>query len=340
MSPRTPELQRHREVTERQVHHLSRLADDLLDVARIQSGRIALQFLRLRLAGFITNVVSNIASLVKVKRHKLLVEQLGEEIYLDGDEVRLSKIVFNLLGNAVKYTPEGGVIRLSIKREDDYAIITVADSGMGMTADTLKKIFDVFSQTSLTPANQGSGSGLGIAIVRKLVALHHGTIDTHRDGLELGSEFIVRLPLHAPSNRRNPTPVCRQPAHETAGSGTPCRLLIVDDNKDVAASFALVLEEEHRAIQIAYDAASALEIASSFAPQVVLLDIGLPDMDGFVLAKRLRELPSTQSALLISISGYGRDEDHRRSAAAGIDVHLVKPLNHSVINDLLEKHRC
>ncbi len=328
--PPDPELRRIREMSERQVLHLVRLVDELLDVARISSGRMELKTKRVDLRDIVSAAIGNIGCAIEERRHELSVEQSPEPLELDGDEVRLVQIVSNLLDNAAKYTPEKGRIRVSLRRDGRQALLSVADNGIGLLPESLTRIFDHFARVEPSGQNQVSGMGLGLTLVRRLTELHGGAVEARSDGLEKGAEFIVRLPLVISAGAAAPSG-----DSPDSGPAVARRILLVDDNRDVRDSLKQLLELEGHSVSIAGDGRSALEIAAKEAPEIVVLDIGLPDMDGYELARRLRRLDATSKALLIAATGFGRQEDRARSEEAGIDHHLVKPLDLNALAEII-----
>jgi two-component system CheB/CheR fusion protein len=328
--PADPELRRIREMSERQVLHLVRLVDELLDVARISSGKMELKTKRVDLRDIVRAAIANIGCAIEERRHELSVEQSPEPLELDGDEVRLVQIVSNLLDNAAKYTPENGRIRVSLRRDGRQALLSVADNGIGLLPESRARIFDLFARVEPSGQNQVSGMGLGLTLVRRLVELHGGAVEARSDGLGKGAEFIVCLPLAISAGAAAPSG-----DSPDRGPAAARRILLVDDNRDVRDSLKQLLELEGHSVSIAGDGRGALEIAAKEAPEIVVLDIGLPDMDGYELARRLRRLDATSKALLIAATGFGRQEDRARSEEAGIDHHLVKPLDLNALAEII-----
>jgi two-component system CheB/CheR fusion protein len=255
-------------------------------------------------------------------------------VEVEGDEVRLVQIVSNLLDNAAKYTPEHGRIRITLRPEGHVAVLSVADNGVGLAPEALTSVFDVFARVDPSGGNPVSGLGLGLTLVRRLVELHGGAVEAHSEGLGKGAKFIVRLPLAVSAEARGaasdggnpePGPIARR------------RILLVDDNRDAIYILKLLLEMEGHTVFKALDGKSAVEIAAREAPEVVVLDIGLPDMDGYKLARRLRGLAATSKALLIAATGFGQQQDRDRSTEAGIDYHLVKPVDLAALRGILQR---
>jgi signal transduction histidine kinase len=314
---------RAREVIERQVQHLVCLIDDLLDVSRITRGMITLQRERVLIDAVIARAVETARPLIDSRRHELTLELPEELLSVDGDQTRLVQIVGNILHNAAKFMEPGGRIALSVVREDSSAVITVRDKGMGIPADLVPRIFDLFSQVHHKSGGQHGGLGIGLALVRRLVEMHGGSVSAASAGPGHGTEFVVRLPLLAvqstslapPSGEsKRPPPV------------SPRRILVADDNVDAAEALALQLQFAGHDVRTANDGMQALEIAESFVPHVVLLDLGMPRMDGYETARRIRRLLWGKSATLVALTGWGQAEDRQRTSAAGFDAHLVKPV--------------
>ena len=315
-------LQGYLNMIQRQVDHLSRLVDDLLDVSRITSGKIGLQKQRIDAASALSRAVESSRPLVEAKRQSLDIELPREPIWLSGDLTRLSQVVQNLLNNASKYSPAGSRIRLSLRKESEVAVIRVRDEGIGISADFLPRVFELFVQADLGLDRSEGGLGVGLTLVRQIVELHGGTVDAASEGLGRGAQFSVRIPCLAEPGVRELPRVPGDPSAEAVR-----RILIVDDNRDAADSLALLLRLSRHEVWTAYDGGAALSLAAEHAPEVVLLDIGLPGMDGYEVARRLRELPQTRESLLVALTGYGQAEDRERSNAAGFDDHLVKPVD-------------
>ena len=330
--PADPELRRIREISERQVLHLIRLVDELLDVARITSGRMELKTKRVDLRDIVSAAIAEMDCAIKQRRHELSVEQSSEPLELDGDEVRLVQIVSNLLDNAAKYTHENGRIQVSLRRDGRQAVLSVADDGIGLLPESLPRIFEVFARVEPSGQNQVSGMGLGLTLARRLVELHGGALEARSDGLGKGAEFIVRLPLAASAGAAAPS--SGRPDSSPAAAR---RILLVDDYRDERDSLKLLLEMEGHSVSIAGDGLGALEIAAKEAPEIVILDIGLPDMNGYELARRLRRLDATSKALLIAATGFGQREDRARSEEAGIDHHLVKPVDLNALEEIIRQ---
>jgi two-component system CheB/CheR fusion protein len=321
----------------RQVDHLARLVDDLLDVSRITTGKIGLQRERLDAAAVVQGAVESCRTMIDAKSQALEIDLPREAIWIDADPTRLSQVVQNLLNNAVKYTPVGGRIEVALHREGESAAIRVQDNGIGIAPAFLPKVFDLFAQADPGLARTEGGLGLGLALVRQIVEMHGGSVEASSAGEGRGARFTVRLPCVAKSAeaQESPEPTARAEPEVPVSR----RILIVDDNRDSAESMAMLLQLSGHATWIAYDGHAALALAAEHAPDVVLLDIGLPGMDGYQVARRLRELPQTCDSLLIALTGYGQADDRRRSAEAGFDGHFVKPVDIDALHPLIAGHR-
>ena len=329
-----PTLQWSRDVIARQATHLSRLVDDLLDVSRITSGRLILQKEPVDLGVVIDRAVEASRPLIDARSQALEVRLPEATVWVDGDLIRLTQMVINILNNASKYTPEGGRIWVGLTSEDGTAEVRVRDSGVGIPADLLTRIFDLFTQGSRTLDRSEGGLGIGLTLVQRLATLHGGTVEAQSAGPNRGSEFILRLPAIAATRlaaRRDESQVSA--AHTTP---IPRRILVVDDNRDSTESMTLLIGLWGHQTRSAQTGAEALEIAGAFQPEIVLLDIGLPGMDGYEVARRLRELPGTRGAVLIAMTGYGQEEDRRRTRDAGFAWHFVKPADPAALRRILE----
>ncbi|MBX9583697.1 MAG: response regulator [Gemmataceae bacterium] len=322
------------ESMERQVGHLARLVDDLLDVSRIHLGKVELRPEEVDLAEVAATAVEAAAPLIDARRHTLTVSRPDPPVRLRADPARLAQVIGNLLNNAAKYTDPGGHITLTLGRDGGEAVIRVRDTGAGIAADMLPRVFDLFTQVDRTLDRSQGGLGVGLTLVRRLAELHGGWVRASSGGPGAGSEFEVRLPALAAG------------AAKPGANGRPrraarpnYRVLVVDDNADAADSLALLLELAGDTVRTAGSGPRALEVAGSFRPEVVLLDIGLPGMDGYEVARRLRGQPDGGRVLLVALTGYGRDDDRRRAAEAGFDHHLTKPADPAAVNHLLAAAR-
>ena len=327
------------EIIERQVRHMARLIDDLLDVSRINSGKIQLRKETVDLADVVKRSVESVAPLMKARRHELAVTLSPTPVRLYADPTRLEQVLSNLLNNAAKYTPEGGHIALEVEtpKSPGEVSIVVRDDGLGIPEDMLERVFDLFTQVerSLSSVSQW-GLGIGLALVRTLVEMHGGSVRAFSAGPGKGSVFIVRLPLGTRDERRSPNAgQGAAAASASAAHVSPLRILVVDDSRDAAAMLSLFLRGLGHEVHLAHDGPMALEAAREHRPDVVLLDIGLPHVDGYEVARRLRQEPDTREAFLVAMTGFGQEEDRRRSREAGFDQHLVKPVDPNELQKLL-----
>ncbi len=318
------------DMMERQLQQMVRLVDDLLDVSRISRGRIELRRKPVELASVVIHAVEAIRPLCERMDQELTVTLPPEPVYLNADPVRLSQVVGNLLNNACKFTDKGGRIGLTVEREGEDAVIRVWDTGIGIAADQLPRIFEMFMQIDTSLERSRGGLGIGLTLVKSLVEMHGGTVTVLSGGVGQGSEFAVRLPTVVDSPQRPPEPTIREPTPITGR-----RILVVDDNRDSADSLAALLRLTGHEVRTAYDGLEALEAAATFRPDVVLLDIGLPKLSGYQVARKLREEPWGKNMVLVAVTGWGQDDDRRKSTAAGFDDHLVKPVEHAALMKLL-----
>ena len=324
------------EIIGRQVEHMTGLVDDLLDVSRVTRGLVNLSKEPLDLSTVIHGAVEQSRAVIDERGHRLTLELPAQSAWVFGDRMRLTQVVTNLLNNAAKYTPEGGAIRVWLRENRSEWRLGVKDNGLGITPELLPHVFELFTQAERTPDRSQGGLGLGLALVRSMVVLHGGEVIASSAGSGRGSEFIIHLP-----RLREVPPMRTVPADGTDSAAmspslaTPMRLLVIDDNADATTTIAALLQTLGHDVSTAYNGHTALIRAAQKAPQVVLLDIGLPDMDGYELARRLRKLPQMADATLIALTGYGHPEDLQRSKAVGIDHHLVKPVDPVVLTKLL-----
>ena len=327
-------IQQTSSIIARQVKHMTGLVDDLLDVSRVTRGLVTLDKTRLDARHILADAVEQVRPLIEARRHRLAVHTPPETAFLDGDAKRLVQVVANLLNNAAKYTPEGGDIVLGMAVESGRISISVADNGIGMAPELQPTVFDLFTQATRTSDRAQGGLGIGLALVKRLVELHGGRIAVHSDGIGKGSRFALWLPrLEHPDA---PAPSQPQPLLASAG-GKMLKVLVVDDNADAAKMLGILIEElGHRAF-IELHPRAAIERARSEAPDFCLLDIGLPDMDGFALARLLRSRPETANAVLIAVSGYGQPEDREAAFSAGFDHYFAKPIECARLAGLLHQ---
>ncbi|MGZ8152735.1 MAG: hybrid sensor histidine kinase/response regulator, partial [Methylovulum sp.] len=317
-------------VIDRQVTHMAQLLDDLLDVARIMQNKITLKIEPFELADIINNAIETSKHLIDSRGQELIISQTTSPLWLKGDRVRLEQVLSNLLNNAAKYTSEGGKITLSVLRDGSDIVIEVRDTGIGISPDILPGIFELFAQADNSLAHSQGGLGIGLTLVRQLVESHGGTVSAASAGIGQGSSFTVRLPA-LPMEFSAAEPVLI----EATAPMPKLRILVVDDYVDVVESMKMLLQLDGHEIETADCGMKALELAQTFCPQVVLLDIGLPDLDGYEVAKRLRMLPETRDALLIALTGYGQPEDREHSQSVGFNHHLLKPIDFETLFALL-----
>lgn len=325
-------LKRAHETIERQLGQMVRLVDDLLDWNRITHDRLELRRSEVEFSSVIQQAVEVARPLIDAAGHHLTVELPDEPIYLNADRTRLAQVFGNLLNNSSKYTKAGGTISLSAKRNDDEVVVTVKDNGAGIPADKLDSIFDMFMQVDRTSERSQGGLGIGLTLVKRLVVMHGGTIEPRSAGEGMGSEFVVRLPVLS-----GPTTLTRSEVDVTHESPAQRRVLIVDDNRDSADSLAMLLEITNNKTYMAHDGVEALAAIEKHRPEVVLLDIGLPGLDGHEVCRRVREQPWGKDIVIIALTGWGQDDDRRKSQEAGFNGHLVKPVDYDKLLALLSE---
>ena len=331
MGASKPELlDKTRQMMERQVQHMVHLVDDLLDVARISTGKVELRRQRIDLKEVVATAVETSASLIESGRHKLHVEMPSQPLPMDADPTRIAQVVSNLLNNAAKYTPEPGRITLKVRVEGSEAVLSVTDTGIGIDPDALAQVFEMFAQVPSSAAKPLGGLGIGLSLVQSLVALHGGSVSAASPGPGQGSTFTARLPLAVAEGAGAESQAASAPA-----SAGQLQVMVVDDNTDAAESLGVLLDIEGHAAHIAHTGAEALQIAQEHALDVVFLDIGLPDMSGYDVARRLRMLPGLQQTLLVALTGWGTQDDRQRTREAGFDRHLTKPAELPAVEELL-----
>jgi signal transduction histidine kinase len=327
-------LVRMRDVIDRQVLHMTHLIDDLLDVSRITRGKIHLKPEPLDLALIVTRAVETNQPLIRARGHEVTVQLPERAPRVHGDAVRLAQVVGNLVNNAAKYTPEGGRIEVSVGSAQGAATITVRDNGIGIDGEQLPHVFDLFGQVHNPRPHTQDGLGIGLALVQRLVELHQGRVEAKSEGLDRGSEFVVILPLLLAETAADEAP---PPARRLDGTGLPGRrVLVVDDHADCLESLATLLRLGGSEVRTAADGEAALAVAAEFSPQIVLLDIRMPRMDGYEAARRLRAEPRCKDAILIALTGWGQQEHREKARLAGFDAHLTKPLDHERLSRLVE----
>jgi two-component system, chemotaxis family, CheB/CheR fusion protein len=328
---RTPEQQRRaEEIIERQVTHMSRLLDDLLDVSRITRGTLELKKNPTELTLIIGSAIETARPILDAKHHVFSLDLPEEAVRLEADPVRLAQVFSNLLINAAKYTDPGGQIQLRASQQGGEVIVAIRDNGMGISHDMMPRLFMLFSQAPSALGRAEGGLGVGLSLVRGLIALHGGNVKALSEGPGRGSEFIVRIPVGAPLE----TPEIEATDVPVPGAGL--KILVVDDSRDAADTCAMLLELSGHHVQTAYTGQRALELAETFRPHVLLLDIGLPDLDGYQLAKKIRASAWGRGTVLVAVTGWGQEQDRRRAFEAGFDHHLTKPIAAETVESLLQ----
>jgi PAS domain S-box-containing protein len=320
-----------RELVDRQSRHLARIVDDILDIARITRGSLAIERERVDIADAARRAIEMTAPLVEANQHQLEVELPGQPIPVRGDLHRLTQVLGNLLNNAARYTPRGGRIWVTAARENNAAVVKVRDNGVGLDPGLREKIFDMFVQGRSSLERIGGGLGVGLALARKIAELHGGALEAYSEGRGHGTEFTLRLPLDS-AQVAEP----RAPAAEPAKASAARRVLVVDDNVDAATMLELLLRSLGHETRVVYDGASALKVAAEFHPDIVLLDIGMPGLDGYEVARRLRTMKD-RPRRIIAVTGWGQPADRQRSHEAGFDRHLVKPVEASELARILDE---
>jgi PAS domain S-box-containing protein len=329
--PFLPELEWARDVIDRQVQQMTRLVDDLLDVSRITRGKIELRKERIELVAVVKSAIEASRPLIEKQGHELTVLIPPEPIHLEADLTRLSQVLLNLLDNAAKYTDRGGRIWLTAERQNQQVLIRVKDTGIGIPPQMLPRIFEMFTQVDPSLERSQGGLGIGLMLVRRLVEMHGGTVEAQSAGRGMGSEFVLSFPVVAEERARQEGIGYGQ----TATIPSKCRILVVDDNEDSADSVAILLRTMGNEVHVARDGLEAVRAAAAFQPEVVLLDLGLPKLNGFEAASRIRKQPGGGDVVLIALTGWGQPEDRRRSKEAGFDYHLIKPIDFGALQELL-----
>ena len=327
--------QRARVTMERQLSHMVRLVDDLLDLSRINSDKLQLQKHPVTLSEVVSQAVETVRPLIVESRHELSIELPTESLQLNADTVRLSQAFSNLLNNACKYTDPGGHISLAATHNDGHVVVSIRDNGMGIPTDLSPKIFEMFTQADHTPERQHGGLGIGLALVKRLVEMHEGEVSAGANPAGQGSEFLVKLPVMIMSNANDSSTSSAAPTTSDAS----LRILVVDDNRDSAETLSMLLELMGNEVTVAYDGEQALAVANETKPDVVLLDIGLPKLNGYEVARRIRQEPWGSSPILVAITGWGQTEDIELSRESGFDHHLVKPVDHDHLLKLIQKRK-
>jgi PAS domain S-box-containing protein len=330
-TPNPEELQWATSIIDRQTEHMTRLVEDLLDVSRITRGTIELRHERVDIAAILKSSVEASHAMMERHHHQLRVTAPAQPLFVHGDTTRLVQVVTNLLDNAAKYTDPGGKVWLSGEREGDMVVIRVKDTGIGIPSEVLPRIFDMFTQSTMSLERAQGGLGVGLALVERLVKMHGGTVTAHSAGAGQGSQFTIRLPLAPPQKTapaENQDLVVEPGAHR-------CRVLVVDDNVDSVDSLGMLLRLLGHEVETASDGRSALVKADEFRPQVAILDIGLPKVNGYDLAKQIRERDWARDVVLVALTGWGQEQHRRRSEEAGFNYHLTKPVEFDVLQKIL-----
>jgi CheY-like chemotaxis protein len=317
---------------DRQLSHLVRLIDDLLDVSRVNRQKLELRRSRVLLADVLSSAVETVRPAIEQAGHELTVSLPPEPVHLDADLTRLAQVFANLLHNSAKYTDRGGRIWLTAAREGGGVSVTVRDTGIGIPAHALPTLFDMFSQVDRSLERSAGGLGIGLALVKGLVEMHGGTVEAASPGPGQGAELTVRLPVLEVREEDSLEPEAEEPS---GASGAKRRILVVDDHQDSAASLALMLRLLGNDIRVARDGLEAVAVAERFRPQVVLMDLGMPRLNGYDATRRIREQPWGGEALIIALTGWGQDADRVKSREAGCDGHLVKPVELPQLERLL-----
>jgi CheY-like chemotaxis protein/two-component sensor histidine kinase len=326
----TPEMaQRALQMMDRQLVQMVRLVDDLLDVSRITTGKLMVRRSTMVLQDALRDAVDTVKPFLDTRRHSLEVRLAPEPLAVEGDRTRLAQVFSNLLHNAGKYTEPGGHVVLSVERDGDAAVVKVADNGIGLDTPSIAPIFDMFVQVDRSLTRTQAGLGVGLTLARRLVALHGGTIAAASEGVGQGSVFTVRLPLSGASPEAAASP------RGEHGVAPRRRVLIADDNLDFAASLASLLTAHGHDVRVANDGAEALRIAEDFAPEFAFLDIGMPKVHGYEVARRLKSGDATAGCVLVAVTGWGQEDDRRRAREAGFDRHLVKPVDPAELEKIL-----
>jgi CheY-like chemotaxis protein len=326
------------QLIERQTKHMARLIDDLLDISRISRNTLELRKESVELATVIATAVETAHPYMKRDGHELFVSIPSEPIYLAADPVRLAQVLSNLLDNAAKYSKPvdgGGKIWLTAAQEGPYAVVRVKDTGIGIAPEMLPKIFEMFTQVGRSIRQSEGGLGIGLSLAKRLVEMHGGNIDVSSEGLGKGSEFVVRIPLAHAS--RNESMALVEGSSITEPPILQRRILIADDNPDVVETFEVMLQTLGYEVQTALDGIEALEKAEQFQPHAIVLDLGMPKLDGYETAKRIRQRPWGQDVVLVAVTGWGNENDKLKSADAGFNMHLVKPIDATILLQYLNK---
>jgi PAS domain S-box-containing protein len=333
LSQQDPRAQQATQVIARQTDHMAALIEDLLDVARVTRGAVVLEREIIPLTQVVADAVEQARSHIESKRHRLFVSEASDALQVAGDRKRLTQVLANLLVNAAKYTPEGGEIRVELSGDEHQVVIAVSDNGLGMDAQLRARVFDLFVQGERTPDRAEGGLGIGLALVRSLVAMHGGAVAACSEGPGKGSRFEVQLPRAWPAGPQ----AAIAPSHALGSAAHPLHLMVVDDSEDAAQTLGILLHASGHHVDVETDPRSALVRAQRELPDAFILDIGMPHIDGYELARRIRSIPTGKRPVLIALTGYGHRSDRERAQSAGFDHHLVKPLEPQKLLELLDR---
>jgi CheY-like chemotaxis protein/nitrogen-specific signal transduction histidine kinase len=321
------------DIIDRQVNYLTRLTDDLFDVSRITRDKLVLQKEPADLSEIIKTAVESSRPLIDQRQHRLSENIPARLIAIDADRVRLTQVFMNLLNNAAKYSPDPGQIQIDVEVAGDTVLVRIKDTGIGIAAENMPHLFDLFYQVDRSYTRAEGGLGLGLTLVRRLVEMHGGNVEVRSEGLNRGSEFIVRLPLLPPGTaiRQNPEEI------DNTGLSTTCfrRILVADDFPESAATLARLLQQDGNEVRVAQDGIEAFEVAERFHPDIAVLDIAMPKLNGYEAARKIREQPWGKNIVLIALTGWGQQQDRQRTHDAGFDAHLTKPVNYDAIMEIL-----
>lgn len=323
-------------IIERQVRQMVRIVDDLLDVSRITRGRLELRQERMELADAVRSAIETSRPAIEARGHELIVDLPKQPIYLDGDLTRLGQAFSNLLNNSARYTPPGGRIAIEAKAAAAEVVVAVRDNGVGISAESQPYVFEMFRQGDGALERSQGGLGIGLTLVRRLVELHGGTVEVHSEGRSHGSEFIVRIPLAEPLDAEA-APIAPEtpPTIATPGRPPQRRVLVVDDNSDSATTLGKMLEIMGSEVRLAHDGLQAVDVASSFLPEIIFMDLGMPNLNGFDATRRIRTMPWGREITIVALTGWGQQEDVQRSIEAGCTTHVVKPIDFAVLGKLM-----
>jgi signal transduction histidine kinase/ActR/RegA family two-component response regulator len=332
-----PQVRWVRDVIERQVRHMARLVDDLLDVARITRGKIELRLDRMDLGMAVRMALESTQPFIDRQQHEVKVRLSAQPVFVVGDMTRLSQVVANLINNAAKYTPPRGLIEIEVARDGEDAVVSVRDNGAGIAAEHLDAVFEMFTQVESPLSRTAGGLGIGLALARALVSLHGGSVSATSGGPGQGSCFALRIPVEARSSAAEP-PTPAVPEAAAHGPAASARVMVVDDNRDAALSLSMMLQLQGFDVREAYDGIQALDQGELYQPAIVLMDIGMPRMNGYEAAERIRQAAWGKGALLVAVTGWGQEQDRDRAKAAGFDLHLTKPIDPAELDRLLRAH--